>query len=98
MEAVDNAEVNRRQRDIESRAPRRRLLNLNASAYYLGVSYWTMRDYVQDGVVPAVKLPCARRRLKGGVVVRRAGDVEARRILIDIADLDALIARSKGIA
>ena|SRR5437667_11474935 len=84
-----------RARDMESRACALRLLNLHDAAVYLGVSYWTVRDYVQEGILPQVKLPCARRRAKGGAVIRRAGDVDARRILVDIVDLDALIARSK---
>ena len=82
-------------RDMESRACGLRLLNLHDAAVYLGVSYWTVRDYVQEGILPQVKLPCARRRAKGGAVIRRAGDVDARRILVDIVDLDALIARRK---
>ena len=82
-------------RDAESRAFQPRLVNLQTAARYIGVSYWTMRDYVMDGLIPRVTLPCCRRRAKGGSVVRRAGDVDARRILVDIADLDALIERNK---
>jgi hypothetical protein len=82
--------------DTQSCAFLPRLMNLQAAAAYLGVSYWTMRDYVADGIVPKVILPCSRRRKKGGAVVRRAGDTEARRIYVDRGDLDTLIEKSKG--
>jgi predicted site-specific integrase-resolvase len=81
--------------DMKSRVLYPRLMNLRAAAAYIGVSYWTMRDYVADGIVSHVILPCSRRRKKGGAVVRRAGDIDARRIYVDRADLDALIDRSK---
>lgn len=74
---------------------RRRLLSLQEAAAYLGVSYWTVRDYVQAGLLPRVALPCANRRVKGGVVIRRAGEESARRILVDRRDLDRLIERNK---
>jgi hypothetical protein len=82
-------------RDIESRAFPPRLMNLHDAAAYLGVSYWTMRDYVMDGRVPRVILPCSRRRKKGGAIVHRAGDIDMRRIYVDRADLDALIEKCK---
>ena len=74
-----------------------RLLDLHQAAAYVGLSYWTLRDYVHDGLIPAVRLPCARRRAKGGIIVRRAGDTSARRILVDRADLDRLIEDSKAL-
>jgi hypothetical protein len=82
-------------RDVESRAFQPRVMNLHAAAAYIGVSYWTMRDYIADGIVPQVTLPCSRRRKRGGAVIRRAGNTATRRLLVDIADLDALIERSK---
>ena len=82
-------------RDAESRVPSPRLMNLRAAAAYIGVSYWTIRDYVADGIVPCIILPCSRRRKKGGAVVRRAGDIDARRIYVDRADLDLLVERCK---
>jgi excisionase family DNA binding protein len=51
------------------------------AASYLGVSYWTCRDLVNYGTVPAVRLPNPRAR--DGRTVRR--------ILVDRADLDRLI-------
>lgn len=83
-------------RDMQSCAPQPRLMNLHDAAAYLGVSYWTMRDYVIDGIIARITLPCARRRKKGGAIVRRAGDIEARRIYVDRTDLDSLIERCKG--
>ena len=59
-----------------------RLMNLHAAATYIGVSYWTMRDYVADGIVPHFILPCSRHfflsseallpvhRTKGAEVIR----------------------------
>jgi hypothetical protein len=82
-------------RDVQSRAFQPRLMNLHDAARYIGLSYWTLRDYVADGLIPRVSLPCSRSRKKGGAIVRLAGDTEARRILVDRADLDSLIERSK---
>ena len=72
-----------------------RLYNLKEAANYLHLSYWTVRDYVEAGILPAVKLPCSKRRAKGGAIVRQPGDESARRILIDRRDLDTLIDRCK---
>jgi len=72
-----------------------RLLDLYQAATYTGLSYWTLRDYVADGVLPVVKLPGGRQRSRGGIVTRKAGDGSTRKILIDREDLDRLIARSK---
>ena len=71
-------------------------MDLHDAARYIGLSYWTLRDYVADGLIPRVTLPCSRRRKKGGAIVRRAGDTETRRILVDRADLDALIEKYKS--
>lgn len=62
-----------------------RLLDLNAAAQYLGVSYWTVRDLVNGGGLPTVKIPCPSARDGRSI----------RRILIDRQDLDALIERNK---
>jgi hypothetical protein len=62
-----------------------RVLNLSKAAEYLGVSYWTMRDLVQAGIIATVKIPSVR-----------AGDGRPiRRILVDIRDLDAFISGNK---
>jgi hypothetical protein len=62
-----------------------RVLNLRAGAKYLGISYWSLRDLVLAGHVPAVRLPCPRAR--DGRMMRR--------MLVDRRDLDALIERSR---
>ncbi len=90
-EAIGNKNVVGRTSDVQSEV---RLLDLHSAAAYLGVSYWSARDYVVDGILPVVKLPCGRRR-KDGLLIRKAGDRETRRILIDRRDLDELIRRSK---
>jgi hypothetical protein len=66
-----------------------RLLNLHQSADYLGLSYWSVRDYVLAGAIPTVTLPALRPR-EGA----RAGKT-LRRVLIDREDLDAFVARCK---
>lgn len=72
-----------------------RVLDLYQAATYTGLSYWTLRDWITDGILPTVKLPCGRQRIRGGVVARKAGDVSARKILIDRQDLDRLIEQCK---
>ena len=67
--------------------PGGRLMDLGTAAAYLGCSYWTLRDLVVSGHVPAVRIPSPR-----------ANDGRAmRRILIDTRDLDALIERWKEV-
>jgi len=71
--------------DVQTDAPRARLLDLKSAGAYLGVSYWTMRDLVFGGIIPSVKIPCPR-----------AGDGRAiRRILADRCDLDTFIENNK---
>ncbi len=55
-----------------------RLLDLDATAGYLGVSVWTVRDLEAAGTLRRVRLPLAN----GG---------ELRKLLFDRADLDRLI-------
>ncbi len=62
-----------------------RVLDLRAGAKYLGISYWSLRDLVINGHVPAVRLPCPR--TTNGRIMRR--------VLVDRRDLDALIDRSR---
>ena len=68
-------------------SPGGRLMDLHTAAAYLGCSYWTLRDLVVSGHVPAVRIPSPR-----------AHDGRAmRRILIDSRDLDTLIERWKEV-
>jgi hypothetical protein len=66
-----------------------RLLNLRQAAASLGCSFWTARDYVLQGLIPAVDMPPLR---------PRPGDSQRktlRRVLVDRADLDAFIESRK---
>ncbi len=60
-----------------------RLLELDASAAYLGVSPWTIRDLEAAGTLRRVRVPLAN----GG---------ELRKLLFDRADLDRLVDAWKG--
>lgn len=62
-----------------------RLVDLHAAATYLGVSFWTVRDYVLQGLIPKVELPALRPR-EGER--RRLG---LRRVVVDVRDLDAFV-------
>ncbi len=55
-----------------------RLLDLETSASYLGVSHWTIREMLDVGVLPRVRIPLPN----GG---------ELRKILIDKGDLDRAV-------
>jgi hypothetical protein len=66
-----------------------RLLNLREAARYLGVSYWSVRDYVLAGYVRSIALPPLRPR--DGERPKR----NLRRVLVDRADLDAFIEAQK---
>jgi hypothetical protein len=59
-----------------------RLLDLQQTAQYLGVSPWTIRDLEASGVIPRVVIPLSNGR-------------ELRKLLFDRADLDRLIERWK---
>ena len=66
-----------------------RLLNMRQAAAYLGCSFWTVRDYVLQGLIPVVDMPPLRPR--EGDRQRKA----LRRVLIDRADLDAFVESRK---
>jgi excisionase family DNA binding protein len=68
-------------------SPGGRLMDLRTAAAYLGCSYWTLRDLVLNGHIPAVRIPSPRAR--DGRVMRR--------ILIDSRDLERLIERWKEV-
>jgi predicted site-specific integrase-resolvase len=67
-----------------------RLLNLHQAAKYLGCSFWTVRDYVLQGLIPVVRLPPLRAR--AGARQRKV----LRRIVIDRTDLDKFVETHKG--
>src|SRR5207247_10855399 len=62
-----------------------RLMDLRTAAAYLGISYWTLRDLVLNGHVPAVRIPSPRAR--DGRTLRRT--------LIDSRALELLNERWK---
>lgn len=68
-------------------SPGGRLMDLRTAAAYLGCSYWTLRDLVLNGHIPAVRITSPRAR--DGRVMRR--------ILIDSRDLERLIERRKEV-
>ena len=57
---------------------------------YLGLSFWTVRDYVLAGRLPTVELPALRTR-EGDRPRQRLG-----RVLIDLRDLDRFIEECKS--
>jgi excisionase family DNA binding protein len=63
--------------------PARRLLDLEAAAAYLSCSTWTIRDLISSGTLRRVRITLPH-------------GVEVRRLLVDRADLDTLIERSKA--
>ena len=66
-----------------------RLVDLHAAAAYLGVSFWTVRDYVLQALIPTVGLPALRPR--EGEQRRRM----LRRVVVDVRDLDTFIESRK---
>lgn len=79
--------------DIASERPhereRPRLLNMRQAAQYLGCSFWTARDYILQGLIPAIDMPPLR---------AREGDRQKkllRRVLVDRADLDLFVESRK---
>jgi hypothetical protein len=60
-----------------------RLLDLKATAAYLGVSPWTVRDLEFSGVLRRVNIPLGPRK-------------ELRKLLFDRQDLDRLVETWKG--
>jgi len=57
---------------------RSRLLDLDQTAQYLGISAWTVRDLVANGILRRVSIPVG-------------GGRELRKLLFDKAELDRLI-------
>ena len=79
----------RRMLSDESAGLPARLVDLHAAAAYLGVSFWTVRDYVLQGLIPRVELPALRPR--EGDQRRRV----LRRVVVNVHDLDAFIQSRK---
>jgi hypothetical protein len=84
-----------------------RLLDLKQAGAYLGVSPWTVRDWVIVGALPSVRLPVVRvncgKRDSGSTKYTLADPSDGRvrcksvrKILLDVRDLDAFIEQNKG--
>ena len=65
-----------------------RLLDVHQAAAYLNVSFWTLREFLNAGSIPIVRLPRPR---TSRVMKRRPVGDTVRRLLIDRADLDRLV-------
>lgn len=65
-----------------------RLLPLRQGAAYLGISPYTLRDWLAAGVLPSVQID-----LPVGLEGRQGN--RFRKVLVDIQDLDEFIARAK---
>jgi len=63
------------------------LLTVKEAALYLRVSTWLIRQLVTEGYLPRIRLPLPV------TAHRRSG--ELRKVLIDRADIDGLIASGK---
>ena len=68
---------------------RPRLLNMRQAAQYLGCSFWTARDYILQGLIPAIDMPPLKAR--PGDRQRRT----LRRVLVDREDIDAFVESRK---
>lgn len=68
-----------------------RLLTLKEAGVYLGVSYWTVRDWVLAGLIPEVRLPALRPRL--GARAKSS----LRRVRVDREDLDRFVEARKQV-
>ncbi len=68
--------------DRESTASR--LLTLQEAAAYVGVSYWTIRSWIERDVIKVVRLPSVR------------GGVDGRLVRVERAVLDKLIEASSS--
>lgn len=71
----------------QERRPQPRLIGLRDAAAYLGVSYWTLRELINSGRVPTVRLESPW--TKDGRSMRR--------VLLDRQDLDRLIDGAKEV-
>lgn len=87
-ETIPNVTAHKKTAATELIPPR--LLNMRQAAKYLGCSSWTIRDYVLQGLIPAVNLPPLRART--GARQRET----LRRVVIDRTDLDKFVDMRKS--
>lgn len=68
-----------------------RLLDIHLAAQYLSIGESTVRDYIADRILQPVELPGSTLRDKAGNIIAHSKARRISKILIDKADLDALI-------
>jgi len=73
-----------------------RLMTLRQAAAYSGLSYWLLRDYCLDGILPIVRLPGSRLKGQNGGVSCHSTEHTIRKIMVDREDIDRLIQKCKG--
>jgi hypothetical protein len=73
-----------------------RLLDIHPAAQYFSVGVSTIRDYVADRILQPVEMPGSTIRGKSGKIVAHSKARKIAKILIDKADLDALIDERKA--
>ena len=60
-------------------------VDVRQAAQMLGVSVWSLREYIAAGELPAVKLPATK-----------GPSTRSRRVLIAVTDLEAFVARCRA--
>ena len=68
-----------------------RLLDIHLSAFYGSISESTVRDWIADGLLKPVPMPGSTLRDKRGCIISHSKNRRIAKVLIDRADLDALI-------
>jgi len=63
------------------------VVDVKAAAIAIGVSPWTVRNYIASGLLPVVSFPS----------VKRPGE-QARSVRISVADLEAFVAKHREVA
>jgi hypothetical protein len=88
--AKKKAKKRRRSKKPPVMLPSGRIFDLKQAGVYLGVSFWSVRDFILQRLIPVVQMPPLTPR-EGA---RQAGP-SLRRVLIDRQDLDKFIEERK---
>ena len=80
---------------MKTNATKPRLESIRGAAEYLGVSTWTLRDYVAAGILRPISLPGGRLKSNGKDVAAASPSRTIRKLLFDIGDLDKLVEASR---
>lgn len=73
-----------------------KLMDLRTVAAYSCIAESTWRDYILEEIIKPIRPPGSRLRKAGGAVETFAKDHRLRKILVDRADVDALIEKWKA--